>query len=243
MLIEASFNCLFPSVNNYCFAYTSFIVSPKICHILLFKIHFFMYNIDSFVLIRLISYLLYRIIRTLILIESDILALLHRIWDKKNARVEFFNVMARWVIYTISDKYVYFVQIPHTEKLSIDENCKMTEYLFKFADKVARMDVDIFINEFKGFPPFKSKFKKIIFSFVKIGRLFWGDILISDTATAIRPILNICEISDLAIPDCIEWKRKEVCELWSMWNTTPLTETYRARAKTLVDYLQQYCSY
>lgn len=63
--------------------------------------------------------------------------------------------------------------------------------------------------------------------------------LISDTAIHIRPLLDLCEISDLAIPECIEWKRNEEEQIQQTWDTVELSEDDVARVGHLAELLQQ----
>ncbi|PIC30547.1 hypothetical protein B9Z55_021750 [Caenorhabditis nigoni] len=63
--------------------------------------------------------------------------------------------------------------------------------------------------------------------------------LISDTAIHIRPLLDLCEISDLAIPECIEWKRNQEEQIQQVWDTVDLNPDDVARVGQLVDMLEQ----
>ncbi|EGT49143.1 hypothetical protein CAEBREN_07300 [Caenorhabditis brenneri] len=63
--------------------------------------------------------------------------------------------------------------------------------------------------------------------------------LISDTAIHIRPLLDLCEISDLAIPECIEWKRNAEEQIQQTWDTVELSEEDVARVGHLAELLQQ----
>ncbi|CAD6196408.1 unnamed protein product [Caenorhabditis auriculariae] len=65
--------------------------------------------------------------------------------------------------------------------------------------------------------------------------------LMRETASVIRPLLNVCDVSDLAIPECIEWKRSEENVLRNVWDSFPLEEHDRLRTKLLVEFLQQEC--
>uniref|UniRef100_A0A1I7U4F6 F-box domain-containing protein n=1 Tax=Caenorhabditis tropicalis TaxID=1561998 RepID=A0A1I7U4F6_9PELO len=63
--------------------------------------------------------------------------------------------------------------------------------------------------------------------------------LISDTATHIRPLLDLCEISDLAIPECIEWKRNAEEQIQQTWDTVDLSADDVTRVDYLAEQLQQ----
>ncbi|CAI5451383.1 unnamed protein product [Caenorhabditis angaria] len=65
------------------------------------------------------------------------------------------------------------------------------------------------------------------------------DDLISDTVPNIRPLLNICQVSDLAIPECIEWKRSAEDILQSVFQTVKLTEEDASRVEHLVDLINR----
>ncbi|PAV64383.1 hypothetical protein WR25_07557 [Diploscapter pachys] len=60
----------------------------------------------------------------------------------------------------------------------------------------------------------------------------------ADTATTIRPLLEICQISSLSIPECIEWKRREDETLRRFADALPLTDEQRKRTQNLADSLR-----
>ncbi|CAI4227081.1 unnamed protein product [Auanema sp. JU1783] len=124
------------------------------------------------IIFKFIFYIIYRSIRSIIQLESDIIALI-RVVTKANItnEVEFFHILARnrldnsdicrecdfllfsdhfghfdeladqrWHIYSITDQYVYFCQIPSEEDLSILKNPKLSITFYEKAEKVARVN-------------------------------------------------------------------------------------------------------
>ncbi|CAB3398229.1 unnamed protein product [Caenorhabditis bovis] len=63
--------------------------------------------------------------------------------------------------------------------------------------------------------------------------------LITDTASQIRPILNLCAVSDLAIPECIEWKRSAEEVLKNVWDTVELPKEDVRRVHEIVELIEQ----
>ncbi|ULT92511.1 hypothetical protein L3Y34_009953 [Caenorhabditis briggsae] len=312
-------------------------------------------------LLRFLTYIIFRFLHLLLLLESDIYALLLRLFDKKNENdeVEIFNIFARhrfdstdatkesdflsfhekttlfeeiceegWHIYSITDRYVYFVKIqPITEDnfdktISIEKCSKLSNFLYQNAEKLARCQLETFQRITRtlspsrekivifhsapgcggttvgkllqscdgskisllvvGEPPFLTslsllynKFSiedlrnisKSAETFLRVGpktdvefsmsqvfgsilnyrrnrQYFVPDMpyvedLISDTAIHIRPLLDLCEISDLAIPECIEWKRNQEEQIQQVWDTVDLNPDDVARVGQLVDMLEQ----
>ncbi|KAK6046807.1 hypothetical protein COOONC_15688 [Cooperia oncophora] len=54
------------------------------------------------------------------------------------------------MIYTITERYVYFVRIPYESPLSISTTPRLTALCYNSADRVARMDLCEFVNETKS---------------------------------------------------------------------------------------------
>ncbi|KAK5981486.1 hypothetical protein GCK32_017033, partial [Trichostrongylus colubriformis] len=136
--------------------------------------------IDPYLLVplQLLLYGLYRIIRTIILIESDLYILVRKLLQQeKTGNVEFFNILTRfrldatdvaqdhdflifndgfgileeiiescWMVYTITERYVYFVRIPYEMPLSIVKTPRLTTLYHSTAERVARMDIGEFIK-------------------------------------------------------------------------------------------------
>ncbi|EFP00702.1 hypothetical protein CRE_21195 [Caenorhabditis remanei] len=149
------------------------------------------------ILLRLFTYLIFRFLHLLFLLESDIYALVLRLFDKKNNgddEVEVFNIFARhrfdctdvtresdflsfhekstlfeeiceegWFIYSITDRYVYFVKITPIEEdvfettISIEKCSKLSNFLYQNAEKLARCQLDTFQRITKNMPPSRSK--------------------------------------------------------------------------------------
>ncbi|PIO71565.1 hypothetical protein TELCIR_06529 [Teladorsagia circumcincta] len=140
--------------------------------------------IDPYLLLplQLLFYALYRIVRTIIFVESDLYTLARKlIQQEKTGNVEFFNILTRyrldstdiaqdhdfllfndgfgildeliescWMIYTITERYVYFVRIPHESSLSISKTPRLTALCHSSADRVARMEISEFVRETKS---------------------------------------------------------------------------------------------
>lgn len=139
---------------------------------------------------KLLIYAVYRLVRTIILLESDLYTLARRlIQQEKAGNVEFFNIITRyrldatdvaqdhdflifndgfgtigdlsdpcWLIYSITERYVYFVRIPDDPPLSMSFTQKLTLLLHNSADRVARIDIKDFSNEAKSrFPASKGR--------------------------------------------------------------------------------------
>ncbi|VDO67303.1 unnamed protein product [Haemonchus placei] len=132
--------------------------------------------------LQLLIYALYRVIRTIIFIESDLYTLVRKLLQhEKTGNVEFFNILTRfrldptdiaqdhdflifndgfgiiedliepcWMIYTITERYVYFVRIPYECSLSISTTSRLTALCYNSADKLARMDIGDFLTETKS---------------------------------------------------------------------------------------------
>uniref|UniRef100_A0A0K0DR64 AAA_8 domain-containing protein n=1 Tax=Angiostrongylus cantonensis TaxID=6313 RepID=A0A0K0DR64_ANGCA len=62
-----------------------------------------------------------------------------------------------WMIYTMTDKYVYFVRIPADQILSIGSVDRLAEFYHTAADRLARMDSSAFKNAVSStIPPSKG---------------------------------------------------------------------------------------
>lgn len=148
------------------------------------------------IVFRFFTYLIFRCLHLLLLLESDIYALLLRLFDKKQSddEVEIFNIFARhrfdstdvtresdflsfheksalfeeiceegWFIYSITDRYVYFVKIQPLEEdnfettISIEKCSKLSNFLYQNAEKLARCQLDTFQRITKSMPASKSK--------------------------------------------------------------------------------------
>ncbi|EYB90396.1 hypothetical protein Y032_0220g2495, partial [Ancylostoma ceylanicum] len=140
--------------------------------------------------LQLLLYALYRMIRAIVLLESDLFTLVRKLSQQQQVGdVEFFNVITRyrldatdiaqeydfllfndgfgtmqelkdvsWMIYTITDRYVYFVRIPSDTLLSINHATRLTPLLHTCCDRVARMDINIFVDEVRAtIPPMKGR--------------------------------------------------------------------------------------
>ncbi|PIO63773.1 hypothetical protein TELCIR_14617 [Teladorsagia circumcincta] len=55
-----------------------------------------------------------------------------------------------WMIYTITERYVYFVRIPYESSLSISKTPRLTALCHSSADRVARMEISEFVRETKS---------------------------------------------------------------------------------------------
>ncbi|KAE9412764.1 hypothetical protein Angca_000159, partial [Angiostrongylus cantonensis] len=63
-----------------------------------------------------------------------------------------------WMIYTMTDKYVYFVRIPADQILSIGSVDRLAEFYHTAADRLARMDSSAFKNAVSStIPPSKGR--------------------------------------------------------------------------------------
>ncbi|VDL62570.1 unnamed protein product [Nippostrongylus brasiliensis] len=125
-------------------------------------------------------YALYRLVRAIVFLESDLFSLVRKIIEQnKVGNVEFFNIITRfrlntadvaqdhdflvfndgfglfddlfescWLIYTVTDKYVYFVRVLEPS-LSMAAVQRQGEICYKSADRVARMDISEFVAEAK----------------------------------------------------------------------------------------------
>ncbi|CAJ0588149.1 unnamed protein product [Cylicocyclus nassatus] len=143
-----------------------------------------MFCIDPCLLVplQLLFYAFYRLIRVIILAESDLFTLIRKLSQPEQiGNVEFFSIITRyrledtdiaqeydflifndgfgnlndlkdnnWMIYTITDRYVYFVRIPASTALSISNAPRLTSALHSYSDRAARMDINIFTHEVRS---------------------------------------------------------------------------------------------
>ncbi|VDO76971.1 unnamed protein product [Heligmosomoides polygyrus] len=342
---------------------------------------FQMVGLDPHLLLpmKLLIYAVYRLVRTIILLESDLYTLARRlIQQEKAGNVEFFNIITRyrldatdvaqdhdflifndgfgtigdlsdpcWLIYSITERYVYFVRIPDDPPLSMSFTQKLTLLLHNSADRVARIDIKDFSNEAKsrfpaskgrvvmlhnapccggsmlgrllsssdltqrhvlvlGEPPalsalavlaqivsievmrsvtlaslryimrhlesdqvvvMKTSWRLLEPEMVqKIGpkeayefalaqimgctinhqrnlkyyalEAIYAEDLMNDPLTVVRPVLDVCGLSNAALTNIRRWKSQEETAMQST-PSTPLNEAQRQRVKLLVEYLQQ----
>lgn len=68
------------------------------------------------------------------------------------------GVSFRWHIYSITDRYVYLARVPEGESSCILQHPRLSEFLYTNGDKVARINLDDFLQNAANLPPLKSKY-------------------------------------------------------------------------------------